>query len=157
MTADRKAYNKAYYESNKSKWKLTPEQREKRNAARRKRYVEDKEFRDRTLRQVSESRKRHPLQRRAWKYGLDKCDIEMMIDQGCQICGANPHVDPTVRMHIDHDHRTGMVRGALCQSCNLALGHMDDDMARVMAMYHYLHRAMTNGSSGVDSTTSKTI
>lgn len=150
MTADRKAYSKRYYEANKAKWKLTPEQREKRNADRRRRYAESKEFRDRTLKQVSESRKRHPLQRRAWTYGIPKEEIEMMLDRGCEICGANPHVDPSCRMHIDHDHRTGMVRGALCQSCNLALGHMDDDPIRISRMLQYLMRATTNGSSGAD-------
>ena len=143
-------YMKAYYDANKNKWKLTPEQRAERNRKRRERYANDKEFRDRTNQQVAQSRKRHPLQRRAWVYGLHKDDVERMIDAGCSICHANPHADSRVRMHIDHDHRTGMVRGALCQSCNLALGHMDDDPIRVMAMYDYLMRATTNGSSGAD-------
>ena len=36
----------------------------------------------------------------------------------CAICGAPPK---TRRLHIDHDHRTGKVRGLLCQRCNRAL------------------------------------
>lgn len=158
MTAQRRSdpeYMKKYYEANKGKWKLTPEQRAQKNAKRRQRYAEDAEFRDRTNRQVAESRKRHPLSRRAWTYGLSKDEIEFLIDRGCQICHANPHADPTVKMHIDHDHKTGMIRGALCQSCNLALGHMGDDPIRVMAMYDYIMRAASNGSSGADSMTNK--
>lgn len=36
----------------------------------------------------------------------------------CAICGAPPK---TRRLHIDHDHKTGTVRGLLCHRCNRAL------------------------------------
>jgi hypothetical protein len=39
-------------------------------------------------------------------------------DGGCAICGATPK---TRRLHVDHDHKTGLVRGLLCQRCNRAL------------------------------------
>lgn len=39
----------------------------------------------------------------------------------CVICGS------TEKLTIDHDHNTGMVRGALCTNCNLGLGHFKDD------------------------------
>lgn len=34
---------------------------------------------------------------------------------GCAICGAAPK---TRRLHIDHDHASGAVRGLLCHRCN---------------------------------------
>ena len=37
---------------------------------------------------------------------------------GCAICGATPK---TRRLHVDHDHKTGQVRGLLCFRCNNAL------------------------------------
>lgn len=80
-------------------------------------------------------------------YNIPADQVERMIDKGCQICGAAADW-LGVRMHIDHDHSTGTVRGALCQPCNLALGHLQDDPIRVMAMYDYLMRAVTSGSSG---------
>ena len=37
---------------------------------------------------------------------------------GCAICGNPPK---TRRLDVDHDHRTGKVRGLLCHRCNRAL------------------------------------
>ena len=42
--------------------------------------------------------------------------------------------------HIDHDHRTGKVRGLLCSNCNHALGMVHDDptiLRRLMAYLDY--------------------
>ena len=49
----------------------------------------------------------------------------------CVICGD---LDNLV---VDHDHRTGRVRGALCQRCNMGLGHFRDDpeLLEFAAMY----------------------
>lgn len=43
----------------------------------------------------------------------------------CVICGDAPA--PGRSLAIDHDHQTGVIRGALCSRCNLGLGHFRDD------------------------------
>ena len=59
--------------------------------------------------------------RRAVQLGVtDDEYLGMLEEQGgvCAICGAPPK---TRRLHVDHDHRTGAVRGLLCFRCNRAL------------------------------------
>ena len=68
----------------------------------------------------------------------------MLEDQGgvCAICKGPPNgrYDKYV---IDHDHRTGNVRGLLCNNCNAAIGFLRDDVELVDAAARYLreHKA----------------
>jgi len=54
-------------------------------------------------------------------------------DGRCGICRAE-----LVGPHVDHLHGTKIVRGILCQSCNLMLGHARDDMDILFAAIGYL-------------------
>lgn len=137
MATDRKEYMRQYRAANPGKWKLTAEDRERRNARRRERYATDAQYRER-IRSEMRGRKRDSLTRRAKQYGVDVHDLELALDQGCETCGASADVDPTTRLHVDHDHRTGEFRGVLCQPCNLALGHIQDDPAIAIAPFEYL-------------------
>ncbi len=53
----------------------------------------------------------------------------------CWIC-ARPEGVPGRRLAVDHDHRTGAVRGLLCTSCNRRLGKtVDPEWLRRAASY----------------------
>jgi hypothetical protein len=47
-------------------------------------------------------------------------DLKSSITE-CVICGSE---EPLV---VDHDHKTGAIRGLLCNHCNRGLGHFRDD------------------------------
>ena len=58
---------------------------------------------------------------RAAQLGVDDATYYVMLAKqhgGCAICGRPPK---TRRLHVDHDHHTGAVRGLLCHRCNRAL------------------------------------
>ena len=58
----------------------------------------------------------------------------------CAICGTDQPGGGRYKdkFHVDHDHATGKVRGLLCQTCNVGLGKLGDDPARIRAAIAYL-------------------
>ncbi len=63
------------------------------------------------------------------RYGIDLNDFNFLLaEQGgcCAICGSDSP-GTNSQWHVDHDHRTGVVRGVLCRFCNQGLGHFNDD------------------------------
>lgn len=56
----------------------------------------------------------------------------------CAICLV--HLDTELSRHtqIDHDHKTGRVRGIVCVRCNLAIGWIEDDPTRAQRIVEYL-------------------
>ncbi|AXH94363.1 hypothetical protein DVH21_05465 [Micromonospora aurantiaca] len=72
-------------------------------------------------------------------FGLTWDEYELLLacqDGKCAICGGRP------RRHmlaVDHDHKTGEIRGLLCSRCNhKLLGSANDDPARLRRAADYL-------------------
>jgi hypothetical protein len=75
------------------------------------------------------------------RYGITFQQYEKMRwDQNglCAICGRPQRKAKENRLHIDHDHKTGVVRGLLCRGCNMGLGHFEDDIERLESAIRYL-------------------
>lgn len=56
-------------------------------------------------------------------------------DGKCALCGRT---EVTRRLSIDHDHKTGVVRGLLCPPCNRALGTLGDGEGTIERLRKYL-------------------
>lgn len=65
-----------------------------------------------------------------------RLDYEHLKTEVCDCCGK-AHVKSLV---LDHDHNTGEFRGWLCEPCNLALGHLGDDVQGAENALAYLKR-----------------
>ena len=71
-------------------------------------------------------------------YGITTPEYEAMLEkQGgvCVICGRPPK---TLRLHVDHCHKTKAVRGLLCLRCNMMCGHLHDSPALFRRAADYL-------------------
>ena len=76
------------------------------------------------------------------RYGLTPESYrELLISQGGR-CAACRGEFGAKGPQIDHCHDLGHVRGILCTSCNLAIGHAKDDDARLFDLAVYLARAV---------------
>lgn len=72
-------------------------------------------------------------------YGLPSGGYRALYEfQGgvCAICRRA--TGRSRRLSVDHDHRSGLVRGLLCRPCNDLLGHIRDDLDTVKRVHHYL-------------------
>ena len=74
------------------------------------------------------------------KYGITERVYRLMLsEQGgrCAVCGRKP---ATRRLHVDHCHLTGRVRGLLCYLCNHKLIAQHSNPALFRAAAEYLER-----------------
>ena len=77
------------------------------------------------------------------KYGITEQDYNDMLyaqDCCCAICGHSPDE----RLVVDHDHSTGLIRGLLCDPCNLMLGQANDDQQKLINGAAYLSNSQTS-------------
>lgn len=68
---------------------------------------------------------------------------EKFAEQGfvCAACGADtPGSRRGFGWHIDHNHKTGKVRGILCRRCNSTIGHAEECTERLANLIKYLER-----------------
>lgn len=80
------------------------------------------------------------------RYDLTISELEAMRAEQGGLCAACAKVLAHIRNgasrfdseNIDHDHATGQIRGLLCGACNIVLGMVGDDPARLRALANYL-------------------
>jgi DNA repair exonuclease SbcCD ATPase subunit len=75
-------------------------------------------------------------------YGVTQAEYDKMLvaqEGRCRICGTDKPTGHSKRFFsVDHDHKTGRVRGLLCHTCNTQLGWFENNTVAVM---NYLRTA----------------
>jgi hypothetical protein len=93
--------------------------------------------------ELKEGRREESL-KRSYNISIQEYNLLLGKQEGrCAICGA---VESTkhhkskrvVRLAVDHNHKTGKVRGLLCLACNHAIGGLKDDPELVFRAANYL-------------------
>jgi hypothetical protein len=81
------------------------------------------------------------------RHGQTTKEYQALLDKQngqCAICGAREGHRSSrgreCRLAIDHDHRSGAVRGLLCNNCNRGLGRFKDSVDLLEAALRYLQR-----------------
>lgn len=72
-------------------------------------------------------------------FGINIKTYNSMLEEQkskCAICGGG---EGEV-LYVDHDHKTGKVRGLLCHRCNTALGRMKDNPSLLEKAIFYIKR-----------------
>lgn len=104
-------------------------------------------YRDRILASQRARRKANPAKysalylasMRRRRYGISPEDFQGMLEAQAGLCAicCEP-MRPGRWTHVDHNHETGRVRGLLCHSCNLGIGHLKEDPLRFDAASSYV-------------------
>ena len=82
------------------------------------------------------------------RYGIDLKQYEKLLqEQGglCAICGSPPPNSYKKRLSVDHDHKTGEIRGLLCTKCNVTLGWLEKNRINIDHYIQQQSRLNING------------
>lgn len=80
--------------------------------------------------------------KRKSKYGLSGLEVDRLrAEQNYSCCICKKH-ESTLRrsLAIDHDHKTGENRGLLCDTCNRAIGLLQDNVYVLEQAVKYLQK-----------------
>ncbi len=79
------------------------------------------------------------------RYGITLDNYNSIAESqnwGCAICGKKPGPKKKISGHaklvVDHNHKTGQVRGLICASCNFAIGMVYDSPDTAFGLFKYL-------------------
>lgn len=112
--------------------------------AERNKYCKQYRIKNREALLISDRKRSRPghLKRR---YGITMSQYDTLCEsQGflCKICNqpetALDRSGKVKYLSVDHDHKTGRIRGLLCHGCNVALGAMKDSSDRLRSAAVYL-------------------
>ncbi|MCK4687611.1 MAG: endonuclease VII domain-containing protein [Candidatus Lokiarchaeota archaeon] len=88
------------------------------------------------------------------RYGISKNQFEQILKKqnySCAICGQkfvdlfHPHNKKSFTYHasaprVDHNHKTGEIRGLLCDRCNLLIGEAHENTLVLVNAIKYLRK-----------------
>jgi hypothetical protein len=127
----KREYDRQYREANREKIRASKAEYVKRKASEIKAKKAAYYQRNMTVRRAS-ARDYHYRS----KYGItyDQYRAICIAQNGtCLICGARPQ-----RLVIDHNHATGLIRGAICGPCNSGIGLLKESISTLRSAISYL-------------------
>ena len=72
------------------------------------------------------------------KYGLTKEEYLIKFDEQNNSCAICHRSFDDIRACVDHNHSNSLVRGLLCDKCNMGLGSFNDNVELLESAINYL-------------------
>lgn len=95
---------------------------------------------------VRDPKKIKVARRKRWlkgQYGITEGEYRKLYRRQGGRCGICSRSLP--KLHVDHEHSSGRIRGLLCSNCNLAIGHFKDNWRVILRGARYVK----DGGTGV--------
>jgi hypothetical protein len=89
------------------------------------------------MRWYRKNKKKKFARERLWRHNMTQQQHDAVLknqNNRCAVCRKIFKETPD----IDHCHKTKKIRGLLCSSCNLGLGHFKDDVQFLLSAIKYL-------------------
>lgn len=74
------------------------------------------------------------------RHGLSIEEYNYLFEIQNNCCAICFKTQTHKKLAIDHNHKTNMIRGLLCEKCNYMLGHSEDSISILQEAIHYLER-----------------
>lgn len=133
------AYDKEKYELNKEKLRARMRKYYSEN---KERYRQaDKKFRDRDPKKyyaIHNKAARKVRLKREYNITPEEYENILQAQQNCCAICKKSQEQFSKKLHIDHCHTTGKVRGLLCNACNLCIGKAEDSITILQNAVDYL-------------------
>lgn len=75
------------------------------------------------------------------QYGISYDQYLALLAQQNGVCAICQKTPIKRKLGVDHDHRTGEVRGLLCGNCNTGIGHLQDSTEILEQAKNYLRKS----------------
>lgn len=124
----RKRINKKFYEENKVEIM----------AYKKRRYPEY--YRKNRHKWLEKYNARSSATRRKRMFGISSDEYEKMLfeqSSKCKICGVE-RKELSYSLCVDHDHKSGRIRGLLCHGCNTGIGRFKENIISLQNAIIYL-------------------
>lgn len=143
-----KAYHRKRYLENREEFLILAKENYRKNTERVKKQAVSwkRKNPEKVLISQRKWKKRNPDKLLAYKlrfkFGITIEEYRKMFEKQenrCAICWRGGETI-TKKLDVDHNHKTGKVRGLLCGDCNRAIGLFKDDIYRLSNAISYLRK-----------------
>ena len=146
---DKNAYAREWYKVNKERLlkrnkKYREDNKERLNGLKKEWYkanIEKAKISSNIYREINKDIIRNRVLNK--NFGISLIDYNVLLlkqNNSCAIC----YIDKSKlsrNLCVDHDHKTGKIRGLLCDTCNRSIGLLKDDVEVLKSAIQYLNES----------------